>query len=189
MPYCPNCGNEISTEAKFCPKCGAAITPSGSTQPIYQTAPPTTSAAAPVPKLAFWGERFIAWLIDVVIIGVIVGILGLFSLLAVGSFSWWAGWPNWVPFLNFNVGGVIYFLYWFLMDGAYGQSLGKMIMHLRVVRAHGGRINMGQAAIESVGKAFILPLDIILGWILYPRSRQRLFNYISETIVVRDHPS
>ena len=23
--YCSNCGNEISTEAKFCPKCGAPM--------------------------------------------------------------------------------------------------------------------------------------------------------------------
>jgi hypothetical protein len=36
-----------------------------------------------------------------------------------------------------------------------------------------------------VGKAFLLPLDLLLGWILYPRRRQRLFNHISETIVIK----
>jgi len=44
---------------------------------------------------------------------------------------------------------------------------------------------MAQAAIESIGKAFLLPLDCIIGWILYPSRRQRLFNYLSDTIVVR----
>jgi hypothetical protein len=39
---------------------------------------------------------------------------------------------------------------------------------------------MGQAAVESVGKAFLLPLDCLLGWIL------RIFNYLSETIVIRE---
>jgi hypothetical protein len=49
----------------------------------------------------------------------------------------------------------------------------------------GSEIGMGKAALESVGKAFLLPLDCILGWILYPRRRQRIFNYISETIVIK----
>jgi uncharacterized RDD family membrane protein YckC len=44
---------------------------------------------------------------------------------------------------------------------------------------------MAQAALESVGKAFLLPLDLILGWILHPRKRQRILNYLSGTIVLR----
>jgi hypothetical protein len=50
---------------------------------------------------------------------------------------------------------------------------------------NGDHINMGQAAMESVGKAFLLPLDCILGWVPYPRRRQRIFNFLSETIVIR----
>jgi uncharacterized RDD family membrane protein YckC len=71
------------------------------------------------------------------------------------------------------------------MEGAYGQSLGKMIIRIKVVRLDGERMNMPQAALESVGKAFLLPLDCLLGWILYPSKKQRIFNYISETIVTR----
>ena len=182
MPYCQKCGNELSTEAKFCPKCGTPVM-------LEQvTAAPSEPSLLGEPelKLAFWGERFIAWLIDAIVIGIIVGILGLFTWFAIGSLSWWSAWPNWVPFFNFNSSGIIYFLYWFLMDGAYGQSLGKMAMHLRVVRLDGNRPTTGQVALETVGKAFLLPLDIILGLILYPNSRQRLFNHLSETIVVRE---
>jgi len=148
--------------------------------------PPTPARPeAPVEagvKLAFWGERFVAWLIDAVIIGVVVGILGLLRL----SFTWWSGWPDWLPFFNFNLGGVIYFLYWLLMDGAYGQSFGKMVMRIKVTRSDGSQIGMGNAAVESLGKAFLLLLDCLLGWILYPRRRQRIFNYISETIVIKE---
>jgi uncharacterized RDD family membrane protein YckC len=71
------------------------------------------------------------------------------------------------------------------MDGAYGQSIGKMIMRIKVVKLDGANINMGPAAIEAVGKAFILPLDCLLGWILYPSRRQRAFNFVSNTIVVK----
>jgi uncharacterized RDD family membrane protein YckC len=72
-----------------------------------------------------------------------------------------------------------------LMDGIYGQSIGKMLMRIRVAKTNGDHINMGQAAMESVGKAFLLPLDCILGWALYPRRSQRIFNYLSETIVIK----
>jgi uncharacterized RDD family membrane protein YckC len=155
---------------------------------ISEQAAPSATGPSPAPglKLAFWGERFVAWLIDVIILGVIVGLLGLFAWFASGSLTWWSNWPGWLPFFNFNLGGAIYFLYWMLMEGAYGQSLGKMIMHLRVTRLDGHPIGMSNAALESVGKAFLLPLDVLLGWIFYPKRRQRLFNYLSETVVIRE---
>ena len=182
MPYCNKCGNELPEGAKYCPVCGTAVS---TEEAPAASAVPTVSAAPEVSglKLAFWWERFVAWLIDAVIIGVVVGILGLFSLLA--GVTWWSGWPSWLPFFNFNIGGVLYFLYWMFMDGAYGQSFGKMIMRLKVTRLDGNEIGMGNAAVESLGKAFLLPLDCILGWFLYPRRKQRIFNYLSQTIVIK----
>ncbi|MFL6379379.1 MAG: RDD family protein, partial [Nitrososphaeraceae archaeon] len=41
------------------------------------------------------------------------------------------------------------------------------------------------AAIESFGKAFLLPLDVLLGWIFTNYKRQRIFNSISDSIVVK----
>jgi uncharacterized RDD family membrane protein YckC len=178
MPYCKKCGNEIPEGAQFCPVCGTPVT--------TEAAPIPVLAAASQPsglKLALWGERFLAWLIDVLIIGVVVGILGLFSLLAGLAIP---GWPGWLPFFNFNLGGVLYFLYWMFMEGSYGQSFGKMIMRIKITRLDGSQIGMGHAALESLGKAFLLPLDCLLGWILYPKRRQRIFNYISETIVIKE---
>ncbi len=182
MPHCLKCGNELPEGAKYCPICGTAVAVEKATAaPVVSTAPATSEVTGP--KLALWWERFVAWLIDAVIIGIVVGILGAFSLLA--GLTWWSNWPGWLPFFNFNLGGVLYFLYWMLMDGAYGQSFGKMVMRLKITRLDGSEIGMGKAALESLGKAFLLPLDCILGWILYPRRRQRIFNYISETIVIK----
>jgi uncharacterized RDD family membrane protein YckC len=58
-------------------------------------------------------------------------------------------------------------------------------MRLKVTRLDGKPASVAQAAVESVGKAFLLPLDLLLGWALWPRRRQRVFNYLSETIVIR----
>lgn len=179
MPYCKKCGNELPEEAKYCTMCGTSTSTEEATAVSAVKVDSTVSGV----KLAFWGERFVAWLIDVIIIGIVVGILNLFAWFA--NVTWWSGWPGWLPFFNFNLGGVIYFLYWMLMDGLYGQSFGKMVMRIKVTRLDGNPINMGAAALESVGKAFLLPLDCLLGWLLYPKKRQRIFNYISETIVVK----
>jgi len=180
MPYCNKCGNELPEGAKYCPVCGTTVSmeeaPAASAVPAAPAAPEVSGL-----KLAFWWERFVAWVIDAVIVGAIVGILGLFAWFA--SITWWSGWPGWIPFFNFN--GIFLFLYWLFMDGTYGQSFGKMVMRIKVTRLDGSQIGMGNAALESVGKAFLLPLDVLLGWILYPRRRQRLFNHISETIVIK----
>ncbi len=173
MVQCPKCGNELPPEAKFCPRCGASL---------------ETAAAyvAPVgPKVAFWGERFVAWLIDIIIINLALFLISLFFL-----FPWFVFGPDpfrdWSVFLNVGTNGVVLFLYWMFAEGTYGKSIGKSVMRLKVTRLDGARISFGQAALESVGKAFLLPIDLIIGWILYPRRRQRLFNYLSETVVVHE---
>jgi uncharacterized RDD family membrane protein YckC len=167
MPSCRNCGNELPESAQYCPKCGTPV------------------ESAKQLRLAFWGERFLAWLVDVVILGIIMAPISVLT---------WLGWPGfvivpripfWIPFVNFGLSNVVYFLYWMLMEGIYGRSLGKMLMRLKVTRLDGEPIDMAQAALESVGKAFLLPLDLILGWILHPRKRQRILNYLSGTIVLR----
>ena len=73
------------------------------------------------------------------------------------------------------------------MEGIFGQSLGKMIMKLKIVQTNGERITMLQAAVESLGKAFLLPIDCLIGWILYSNKKQRLFNFLSETVVIKVH--
>jgi uncharacterized RDD family membrane protein YckC len=178
MPYCAKCGNELLLDTRFCPKCG---TPVLSYRAAESASPSTADSGL---KLALWGERFVAWLIDIVILGVIIGLLGLVA--------WFAAWqphpalPSWFPLFNFGTGGLVYFLYWTIMEGAYGQSIGKMAMRLRVAKLDGGAIGFSEAAVESVGKAFFLIIDVFLGWALYPRLRQRIFHYLSKTVVVRE---
>jgi uncharacterized RDD family membrane protein YckC len=167
MPYCKNCGSELPEEATYCPKCGAHV------------------EILPKLRLASWGERFVAWIIDMVILGIIIVPIRLFAVMAWPSIAWAPGFPSWVPFVDFGTSNVVYFFYWMIMEGVYGQSLGKMFLGIKVTLTDGRPINLGHAALESVGKAFLLPLDCLLGWIMYPRRRQRIFNYISDTNVVR----
>ncbi len=183
MANCKNCGFELPEGAVYCPKCGTAVVKE---EPVVMATP--QPEAVPSLHLAFWWERFVAWLIDVVIVGAFIWIIGLFASLAGTPFSFTVtpGLPSWISFfISFNLEGVFRFLYWMFMEGSSGQSFGKIVMRLKVVRTDGSPINMGSAAVESAGKAFFLPLDLLIGWILYTRRRQRIFNYLSQTVVVK----
>jgi uncharacterized RDD family membrane protein YckC len=184
MANCKNCGFELPVGAQFCPRCGAPVSKLEETMSPPSPGGSLQSSLASGVVLAFWWERFLAWLIDVVIIGVATWVINLIAGL---TFSAIPGWPNWIPFFNFNLNGILLFLYWMLMEGSsgQGQSFGKMVLKIRIVHLDGTPINLGDAAVETVGKAFLLPIDLLVGWILYPRKRQRLFNYLSRTIVVR----
>jgi hypothetical protein len=53
------------------------------------------------------------------------------------------------------------------------------------VNLSGSKIDIKSAAIESFGKSFLLPIDVILGWIFTNNKRQRIFGRISNTIVIK----
>lgn len=167
MPHCTSCGAKLPGGATYCPQCGKTI------------------ESTAQQNLASWGTRFVAWLIDIIILGIILGSIKLVTFIAWPSFSWAPNFVRWIPFVDFGMDNVVYFLYWMLMEGVYGQSIGKMILGTKVTQLNGNPANIAQTAIQSIGKAFLLPIDCIIGWILYPRNRQRLFNYLSETIVVK----
>lgn len=168
MPYCRNCGAKVPEEATYCPNCGTPVA--------------VAAAALSRPVLAGWGERFVAWLIDMVILGIVTAPLNWY--VSWTFLPWMPGYLRFIPFVDLGLSNIIYLLYWTFMEGNFDQSIGKMVMRLKVTQSDGGRIDMVHAAIESIGKAFLLPLDCIVGWIFFPAKCQRLFSYISDTVVV-----
>lgn len=169
MSYCKYCGFKLPEDAAYCPSCGA---------PVPQ------EIRKPRLELAGWGERIVAYIIDMIILGLIITpIVSIFLwpwAYLTGVFRW-----NWNLFAGFGLSNIVSFLYWTFMEGLYGQSIGKMALKIKVVRVDDKPMDITTAAIESIGKAFILPIDLILGLILYPQKQQRLFNYISNTIVIK----
>ncbi len=155
--YCKKCGKEIADDIEYCPGCGAAINVSEL-------------------ELASIGERFLAFIIDSVLVGFVVGVV------------FWPGnliSPH-VPFLDLGFRNMALFLYWTYTEGTTGQSLGKKIMKIKVTDLQGEPIDMSRSLYQAIGKAFLLPLDAIVGLMMYQEKEQRLFNHLSETIVVRE---
>ncbi len=157
-----------------------------------------TDDSGPQLELAKWEDRFFAWLIDVVLVGVgvsiLLSILALPALFAasIASSSPGFGFP-FAPFAFFlpaiGVSSLAYLLYWTYFDHVLGQSIGKQLLNVKVVGIDGNKPELPNAIIESIGKAFIIPLDVLIGLLAFGEARQRLFSKFADTKVVRVPPS
>jgi uncharacterized RDD family membrane protein YckC len=135
-------------------------------------------------SLASWWTRFWAWVIDIILVGIVVNIVttvgNMFSTIP----HLWDIPGGFFP-LDFGLNSVVLFFYWTILEGLSGKSIGKMALNLRVAGRGGEKIGFGAAALESLGKAFLLPLDCLIGWLAMPGTKLRLFNRLSNTLVVR----
>jgi uncharacterized RDD family membrane protein YckC len=136
--------------------------------------------------LAGWGERFLAWLIDFIIVNVV-----LWAIFAVAALPFWlSGMPDrWFSRAEGPIGwavtSLVFFAYWIYFETTTGQSLGKMALKIKTTDLVGNKVDARSAAIESFGKAFLLPIDVILGWIFTNDKRQRIFARAGNTIVIK----
>jgi uncharacterized RDD family membrane protein YckC len=150
---------------------------------------PEPSLIKPVPEktiyLANWSARFWAWLVDIILVILFLNIVrGLFEPFFLLPLLWDFGNKSWGLF-SVGFESIFFFAYWTIMEGYRGQSIGKMVMNLKIVNRDGTKINYLTAAIESLGKAFLLPLDCLIGWLAMPGTKLRVFNRISNTIVIK----
>jgi uncharacterized RDD family membrane protein YckC len=146
--------------------------------------------------LASWIDKFIAWLIDVVIVSIGLGIL--FALISIPfwaaasqSFDVGSTYINMAPrnvgapWFPYIISSIVFMGYWTYFESTSGQSIGKRVMHLRTTDLNGNALDIRTAAIASFGKAFLLPFDVLFGWIFTNDKRQRIFNRVSDSVVVK----
>jgi uncharacterized RDD family membrane protein YckC len=168
-----------------------AYQPSGGIPPYQQPYAPQGAPGYGMPVAAvayagFW-RRFVALIIDGIILGVVGGVLS--AVLGLGSGS--AGGGN--ASFNFGTGGtllniVLDLLYFTLMIGLVnGKTLGGMALGIRVVPADGGgSVSIGKALIRTV-VAYVSGLVLVLGylWMLWDRNKQTWHDKAAGTYVVK----
>jgi uncharacterized RDD family membrane protein YckC len=159
--------------------------------------------------LARWVDRFIAWIIDFVIVNIAVWIVLGLALASQSFFDmeqmtvfdgdngndferegpgagwwWWSG-----GFLSgvssFLITSLVFFGYWTYFEYTRGQSIGKMVMRIKTTDLYGNKPSLKSVMLGSFGKSFLLVIDIILGWIFTDDKRQRIFNRAGNTIVIK----
>jgi uncharacterized RDD family membrane protein YckC len=128
-------------------------------------------------------DRFLAWLIDFVIFSTFSTTI---IFLSFGTIYYemeesglWAENTQYIP------ASILFFVYWTILEYKTGQTIGKKILNLRVVNLKGGNPSLQGILLSSFGKSFLLPLDVIIGWILTNEKRQRVFNKLGDTVIVK----
>ena len=91
--------------------------------------------------------------------------------------------------LPYIISSLAFLAYWtYFESSTSGQSIGKRLLKIKTTDLTGRKIDTKSSIIESFGKAFLLPIDVALGWIFTNNKRQRIFNRISNTIVIKLKP-
>ena len=133
--------------------------------------------------LAKWTDRFVAWLIDFIIISVISTLI-IFTSYGTMYYEY-EGEGFWAESSQYIPTSIIFFVYWTILEYKTGQTIGKKILNLKIINISGDKVNLKGVLISSFGKSFLLPIDVILGWILTNEKRQRVFNKLGDTVVVK----
>ncbi len=71
-----------------------------------------------------------------------------------------------------------------VLEGYKGETLGKFLLGLRVVKRDGSKISFADAAVRNLGKVFLLPLDLLLGMRYRKFGYFRFFDYYTKSTVV-----
>ncbi len=130
--------------------------------------------------LASFKKRVFAFLIDFLLmlaITVLITLPQVFSLFSGNVFS-----PGLSAVLFVTLG--LLWVYSTLLEGFNGQSLGKRVIGLKVVRTDGKKMSFDHAAVRNFGKAFLLPFDLIVGWRLKNEKFIRYFDKFAGTTVI-----
>ncbi len=144
---CPHCHSEVGTHAKHCKRCGGAIPASQHLLEelgLAETAAPvrTTTAPSPAPtrskssyRFARLGDRFIAFVLDIALL------FGLFAVVDAWAFMRWGRFDGNEMQLSaaclvivIALNAAILFLYGWLLEAAFGATLGKILVGIRIVR-------------------------------------------------------
>jgi uncharacterized RDD family membrane protein YckC len=70
------------------------------------------------------------------------------------------------------------------MEASSGQTIGKYIMGIRVVKDSGMKIDLAESAIRNVGKIYLLPIDLLLGFLLKKKGYLRFTCFMTKSKVI-----
>ncbi len=134
--------------------------------------------------LALFMKRAMAFVIDFALILAVA--LTLIFLPQVFSFSQIFFSGEMSIALSVTVG--LLWVYSTLLEGFNGQSIGKRITGLKVVRTDGKKMSYDHAAVRNFGKVLpLLPFDLIYGWRIPNNAYMRYFDKFAGTTVIDLH--
>lgn len=136
-------------------------------------------------QLATLGTRFWAWLFDLVIISFIAAIINRF--IPTGGYA--ARIFGDYFMVDFMFAGIIGLAYFACMTRYFGQTLGKMLLGIRVISVDGSPLTWNTVLFrEIIGRTVSQFLGLYLGYFFafFTEKRQSLHDVIADTYVVKE---
>ncbi len=171
----------------------AGATPSAFPVVERETAPASRVARADLStlrKAGFW-LRALAFLVDLAVVAALAAVGGMLVAGAVRTGGWFSSAPaiaqEWLEGSASALLSVLIDLCYFtLFVGWRGQTPGKMLFRLRIIRVTGGEVGYGRAFVRWIGQilSFML-LGIGFLMIAFSREKQGLHDKLAGTYVVR----
>ena len=148
-----------------------------------------TYGASVAPDTQVIGRRVLATIIDLVLLGIVGGLFTAPGALIDGLGDGRAS--EAVSGVLFSFGGLaallVTFAYFAIMEGRFGQTLGKMALGIKVVREDGGTIGTREAVLRTLMRivdgigSYLVALVVAL----ISGENQRLGDMVAKTLVVR----
>jgi uncharacterized RDD family membrane protein YckC len=130
----------------------------------------------------------VAGLIDYVLIAIIAGVLALLLVIPTIIAGAMTGFGVGSFFGIMVIMWLLWLVYFTYFEGTSGQTLGKMVVKIKVVREDGSRCDLGAALLRNILRIIDhLPFLYLLGIILIAATdkRQRLGDMLARTLVVK----
>ncbi|HLW82445.1 MAG TPA: RDD family protein [Candidatus Acidoferrales bacterium] len=213
--FCSGCGKLMPEGSTFCPQCGrpagAAATPAPNpasatiappAPPVY--VPPAPATALPVvPGLAYAGFwlRLVAYIIDSLIIGFVLGVVVLILVLTTGVLAFIRNLPNnpnpglvfqsamFMAFLFLAAAWIVaVWLYYAWMESSRFQgTLGKMALGLIVTDMQYRPVSFGRASGRFFARFITNLIPLFIGYIMagFTAQKQALHDMIASCLVLR----
>jgi uncharacterized RDD family membrane protein YckC len=141
------------------------------TDPTSSAPPPSTPGGGPSGPRASFGLRFVAAVIDIVVVGVVNGVL--YGILGQSAGQ--------------ALGTLVRLGYYTYLEGSpSGQTVGKRVMNIRVIDyGTGGALGYGRAALRWICR-ILSAIPCLLGyfWMLWDKEKQTWHDKLSTSVVV-----
>jgi uncharacterized RDD family membrane protein YckC len=189
--FCPDCGWKNPDASSVCEMCAHPL-PSRAGRKAVAPPPPLVGApGVSGPPIARLGDRMIAVVLDSMLLAAGFAVAGMWAA------NRWGG----VTGTGFSVSGkpavvaivstlLFGFLYTWILEGAFGATLGKAMAGVQVRMTHGGNCTMGASFLRNLLRLADAPVAYLVGFFvaIFSKRRQRLGDHVADTVVVETHP-
>jgi uncharacterized RDD family membrane protein YckC len=196
--FCSKCGANVPENATFCNACGQPTGAAAATTASPTSAPPAAPGwvAGPTVKYAGFWLRFVAFIIDAIVLGFIGFAVTLPFMASFRMSMFMHGGPprpeDFAPMVGMFgrvvvIRIVINWLYYALLQSsAWQATLGKKALGLEVTDLQGRRISFGRATGRFFAK-IISAMILFIGFFMigFTERKQGLHDILAGTLVIR----